>query len=64
MLSFINAHKTKIVGFIIVLLGAVQANAAQLSVLLSPKQYALTMVVLGCFVAAFGFINTIQANRQ
>lgn len=63
VLHWINSHKTKITGFVIVVLGAVQANAAHLGTVLTPKQYAIAMVCVGVLVSALGFINTALASR-
>lgn len=64
MLKFLNNHKTKIVGFLITLLGAVQASAGQLGAVLSPKAYAWTMIAIGIVVAVLGFINTALASGR
>lgn len=64
MLTWINNHKTKLAGFAIVVLGAVQANAAHLGTVLSPSAYAWTMIGLGTLVSALGFINTALAKKE
>ena len=56
-LAMLNRHKTKITGGVLVVLGAVQANATALQAALSPQAYAWTMVGAGCFVALLGFLN-------
>lgn len=55
--AMLNRHKTKITGAVLVVLGAVQANATALQAALSPQAYAWTMVGAGCFVALLGFLN-------
>jgi uncharacterized protein YejL (UPF0352 family) len=57
ILAVLNRHKTKITGAVLVVLGAVQANATALQAALSPQAYAWTMVGAGCFVALLGFLN-------
>lgn len=56
-LRVLNRHKTKITGFFLVVAGALQANSATLQSVLSPKDYALFTVIVGCIVAALGFLN-------
>lgn len=63
MFKFLMNHKTKIMGFLITVLGAVQASAGQLTTLLSPKHYAVVMVIAGICVAALGFLNSAMANK-
>ena len=57
ILAMLNRHKTKITGGVLVVLGAVQANATALQAAMSPQAYAWTMVGAGCFVALLGFLN-------
>ena len=57
-LTWLNQHKTKITGAVLVAIGAVQANAKMLQPLMSPRAYALSMVVAGVVVAVLGFMNS------
>ncbi len=57
-LTWLNQHKTKITGAVLVAIGAVQANATMLQPLMSPRAYALSMVVAGVVVAVLGFMNS------
>lgn len=62
-IAFLNAHKTKIVGGLLVLAGAMQANASSIQQLVSPKEFAWFTVGIGCVVGLLGFINSSQANQ-
>lgn len=57
LLTFINSHKTKITGFLLVIAGALQANTTVLQSVMTPAQFAWFTVVVGCVVAGLGFIN-------
>lgn len=57
-LTWLNQHKTKITGAVLVAIGAVQANATMLQPLMSPHSYALAMVLAGVVVAVLGFLNS------
>lgn len=56
-LSWLNQHKTKITGFLLVVAGSLQANTTMLQSVLSPAQFAWFTVGVGCLVAALGFVN-------
>lgn len=57
MKHFLNRHKTKLTGLLLVVAGALQANSVALQSLLSAKGYAWFTVAVGLFVAVLGFIN-------
>lgn len=57
-LGWLNTHKTKITGLAIAMLGVVQAQAALIQPLLSPRAYALLMVLTGMLVTGLGFLNS------
>lgn len=56
-LRWLNDHKTKITGFLLVVAGSLQANTTMLQSVLTPAQFAWFTVIIGCIVAALGFIN-------
>lgn len=56
-LEWLNRHKTKLTGFLLVVLGSVQANLTILQSSLDPQTYAVTTIVIGAVVAAIGFVN-------
>lgn len=58
MLAFLNAHKTKLVGGLLVLAGALQANAGSIQQLVSPRGFAWFTVGIGALVAFLGFLNS------
>lgn len=58
LLKWLNAHKTKLLGFCLVILGALQANMEALRDVMSVRAFAWLVVGLGMGVAAVGFINT------
>jgi len=62
ILAFLNAHKTKITGALLVVAGALQANASTIQGMVSPKGYAWFTVGVGCLVALLGFLN--QGSRS
>lgn len=64
ILAFINAHKTKIVGGLIVAIGALQTNQATVQAMMSPKHFAWFTVVAGVVVAVLGFINSSQSAQS
>lgn len=57
VMKWINRHKTKITGAVLVAAGAAQANATVLQAAISPKAYAWFTVCIGVLVAVLGFIN-------
>jgi len=57
MLKLVNQHKTKLLGALLVILGALQANSSTIQGLVPPKAYAWGTVVIGCLVALLGFLN-------
>ncbi len=54
----LDAHKTKITGFLLVVLGAVQAASVHLQAIFSPFVFAAIMAVVGVLVAIIGFLNS------
>lgn len=56
-LRFLNSHKTKITGVLLIGIGSLQANAAFMQTLLTPRQYAYFTIGAGMFVAMLGFLN-------
>lgn len=63
-LAFLNSHKTKITGFLLVIAGALQANTTVLQGVLTPTQFAWFTVGVGCVVAGLGFINGSNPSQQ
>lgn len=57
-LTWLNTHKTKITGAILVAVGSVQANATMLQPLMSPRGYAVFTIAAGVLVAVLGFLNS------
>lgn len=53
----LNRHKTKITGLMLVVIGALQANAPAMQALMTPRQFAWFMVLAGVLVAILGFLN-------
>lgn len=64
MLEFLNSHKTKITGFIIILAGTLQSLSVHFQQLLEPGAYAKFTIILGIVVAVIGFINTHINGQQ
>lgn len=63
MLKFLNSHKTKIVGALLVALGALQANSATVQQMVKPSIYAWMTVVIGVLVAVLGFLNSASKDE-
>lgn len=57
-------NKTKITGFLLVVVGSLQANAAMVETLLTERQFALFTIIVGCIVAGLGFINGKRPTIQ
>lgn len=57
-IDWLNRHKTKLTGILLILAGSLQANSAALQTILSPTDYAWLTVIIGLVVAGIGFINT------
>lgn len=55
--EFLNRHKTKLTGLVLVVLGSIQANITALQALLTPREFAWSTVMIGAIVAAIGFLN-------
>lgn len=65
MLSFINSHKTKLTGALLVALGAVQANAGTIQTVIPPRAFAWMTFGIGVMVAVIGFLNSAaQSDKQ
>lgn len=60
-IDWLNSHKTKLTGAILVTLSYIQTNPA-LKDLMSAKAYAWTIFFVGMFVIFLGFLNGSQAN--
>lgn len=58
MKQYLRTHPTRITGFLLVVLGTLQANSPQLQALLSPKVYAFVTIIVGALVAGLGFLNS------
>lgn len=57
ILNTLKTHPTRITGFLMVAIGALQANSNVLQTLLTDKQFAWFTVVAGAVVAGLGFLN-------
>lgn len=64
LLRFLNHHKTKLTGFMLVIAGALQANTTVLQAVMTPGQFAWFTVIVGCVVAGLGFINGQRPAQQ
>lgn len=64
ILAFINAHKTKIVGGLIVAIGALQTNQSTVQSMMTPKHFAWFTVCAGVLVAVLGFVNSSQSSQS
>lgn len=53
-----RCHKTKTLGFFMVIVGAVQSNINQVQQYISAKDYGFIIAGLGVLVAALGFLNS------
>lgn len=62
LIAFFNAHKTKIVGAILVAMGSLQANASTVQSMMNPKHFAMFTVGVGLLVAILGFVNSSQSQ--
>lgn len=62
--QFINRHKTKAVGFLLTVVGTLQAFQPQVQQLVSPTTFAKFVIGVGVLVSILGFINTALQNRQ
>ncbi len=58
IIAFLKKHPQKITGFILSIVGALQAQAATVQGFLSPRHFALFTVAIGILVSVLGFINT------
>lgn len=57
-LTWLNGHKTKITGGLLVVAGALQANATSIQAVVKPTTYAWFTVAVGVIVALLGFLNS------
>lgn len=58
ILAWLNSHKTKITGALLVTAGALQANATSIQAVVKPSTYAWFTVGVGVLVALLGFLNS------
>lgn len=61
MFALLKAHRTKIVGGILVIAGALQANASSIQSVVSPHAFAWFTVGIGCVVGLLGFLNSSKS---
>ena len=61
IIAFLKKHPTKITGFMLATVGALQAQASTLQSFLSPRHFAYFTVGAGIVVSILGFINS---NRE
>jgi hypothetical protein len=53
-------HRTKTLGFLGVIVGAIQMNLAALGQTISPHWQGIVVMVFGVLTAALGFFNSAQ----
>lgn len=62
--QFVNAHKTKITGVALAIIGFLQTQTVQLQALMSPSAFAWFSVLAGATVAGLGFLNSRQETKN
>lgn len=55
--SLLKTHPTRATGFLLVVLGSLQASSEQIRALISPEAFAWATIVVGAIVAGLGFLN-------
>ncbi len=61
-LALINAHKTKVSGYLLIVVGALQTNSSAVQSLISPKQFSLFTVGAGILIAVIGHMNSAKKD--
>ena len=51
-------HRTKSLGFLMVVVGAAQANFDQIRALIPPSKQGMVIMFFGILTAALGFLNS------
>jgi type IV secretory pathway TrbD component len=62
-MQYLRTHRTRIMGYAIVVLGAVQMAGPNLAVVLSPNAYNWLMIACGLGVALIGHANARKAGK-
>ena len=55
--QWLDKYKTRLTGFILVTVSALQAQETVLHELISPRAFSFTTLVIGIIVAGIGFLN-------
>lgn len=63
LLKFLNRHKTKVVGFLTVVIGFIQTQATLVQPFMSPAGYAWFVMGTGALVMGFGFLNSSSKSK-
>ena len=56
----IKTHPQRITGFLLVVLGSLQASSEQIRSLITPEAFAWATIVVGALVAGLGFLKAQQ----
>jgi hypothetical protein len=62
-LNWIARHRTRLLGYLIVFIGAIQASGPHLATVMSPLAYNWTMIVMGIVVTIVGHHNARDMRR-
>jgi hypothetical protein len=60
IVSTLKTHPTRLTGFLLVVLGSLQASSEQIRALITPEAYAIATIVVGALVAGLGYLNARQ----
>ncbi len=58
IIAFLKKHPTKITGFLLAAVGALQAQASTIQSFMAQNHFAMFTVGAGIFVSILGFINS------
>jgi hypothetical protein len=62
-LKWLDNHKTKLSGILLLTVSSLQANSVVVEQLLTPKQFALFTLVAGIVVTIIGSTNTARQKK-
>jgi hypothetical protein len=60
-MNYLKTHPQRLTGFLLVVLGSLQASSEQIRALITPEAYAWATIAVGALVAGLGFLKAQQS---
>jgi hypothetical protein len=62
LVTVVKTHPQRITGFLLVVLGSLQASSEQIRSLITPEAFAWATIAVGALVAGLGFLRASQTE--